>query len=155
MTKGDGIGLAAVLGVLGGLLAFRAAVVEPRDWAAACMAASAPAACLPRAALLWLQHWQLWGAGALALGAWSLLGAPLAVRVAAVALGAMAVANYNATAGMFGLALGAWAWIVDRDGRGNNADRDGRGNNADRDGRGNNADRDDRGNNADRHGCGK
>ena len=33
------------------------------------------------------------------------------MRVAAVALGAVAVANYNATWGMLGLALGAWAWI--------------------------------------------
>jgi hypothetical protein len=111
MTKRDGIGLLVVLGVLGGMLAYRAIYVEPREWGAACAVAMAPPACLPRAALLWLQHWQLWGGGALGLGVWALAGSPFAIRVAAVALGAVAVANYNATWGMVGLALGAWAWI--------------------------------------------
>ena len=114
MTKRDGIGLLVVLGVLGGMLAWRAAYVEPRAWGAACAAVAAPVVCLPRAALLWLQHWQLWGGGALALGVWALVGAPFAIRVAAVALGAVAVANYNATWGMAGLALGAWAWLSER-----------------------------------------
>lgn len=113
MTKRDALGLLAVVVALAGLLAYRAAYVEPREWAAACAAAMPRPACLPREALLWLQHWQLWGCAALGLGAWSLYGAPFAARVAAVALGAVAVANYNATWGMLGLALGAWAWIND------------------------------------------
>ena len=111
MTKRDWTGLLIVLGALGALLAYRAAYVEPRAWATLCGGAAAPLACQPRAALLWLQHWQVWGGGALALGLWALLGAPFAVRVAAVALGAMAVANYNVTWGVLGLVLGAWAWI--------------------------------------------
>ena len=114
MARRDGIGLLVVLGVLGGMLAWRAAYVEPRAWGAACAAATAPVVCLARAALLWLQRWQLWGGGALALGVWALVGSPFAIRVAAVALGAVAVANYNATWGMAGLALGAWAWIGER-----------------------------------------
>ena len=112
MTKRDGYGLLAVAAALGGILAYRAAYVEPRDWAAACAVAMPRLACLPRDALLWLQHWQLWGASALGLGIWSLFGAPFGIRVAAVALGTVAVANYNATWGMLGLALGAWAWVA-------------------------------------------
>lgn len=112
MTKRDGYGVLAVVAALGGILAYRAAYVEPRDWAAACGVAMPRLACVPRDALLWLQHWQLWGASALGLGIWSLFGAPFCIRVAAVALGAVAVANYNATWGMLGLALGAWAWLV-------------------------------------------
>ena len=112
MTKRDGYGLAVVAAMLGGILAYRAAFVEPRDWGAACAVAMPRLACLPRDALLWLQHWQLWGISALALGIWSLLGAPFVVRVAAVGLGAVAVANYNATWGMLGLALGGWAWVA-------------------------------------------
>ena len=42
MAKRDGIGLLVVLGVLGGMLAWRAAYVEPRDWAAACAASKSP-----------------------------------------------------------------------------------------------------------------
>ena len=67
---------------------------------------------VPRAVLLWGQHWELWGAGALGLGLWAFLrraGVPLCA--AAVALGVAAVVNYNATWGMVGAALGAWTWI--------------------------------------------
>lgn len=111
MSRRDWLGLLIALGVLGAMLGYRAVHVEPREWGALCAAAAPPLACGPRAALLWLQHWHLWGAGALGLGLWAFLGGPFALRVAAVALGAVAVANYNATWGMLGLALGAWAWI--------------------------------------------
>ena len=114
MSRRDWLGLLIAIGVLGAMLGYRAAYVEPREWGALCAAAAPPLACAPRAALLWLQHWQLWGAGALGLGLWAFLGrggGGFPVRVAAVALGAVAVANYNATWGMLGLALGAWAWI--------------------------------------------
>ena len=112
MRRRDWYGLAAALAVLGGTLLYRAIYVEPREWGALCAAAAVPLACLPRAGLQWLQHWQLWGAGALALGLWAFAGrAPFAVRVAAVALGAVAAANYNASWGVLGAVLGAWAWI--------------------------------------------
>lgn len=111
MARRDWIGLAVAAGMLGLLLLYREIYVEPRAWGAACAAAAPPLACRPRAALLWLQHWQLWGGGALLLGLWAFLGGPFRVRVAAVALGAVATANYNATWGMLGLLLGAWAWI--------------------------------------------
>lgn len=111
LTRRDWLGLLAVLAAIGAVLLFRWSYVEPREWGSLCIAASPPLACAPRAALLWLQHWQLWGTGALLLGLWALWGAPFAVRVAAVALGAVAVINYNATWGMLGLALGLWAWI--------------------------------------------
>ncbi len=102
----------AVLAAVGLMLAYRHLQVEPREMGALCLDLSrAPLACLPRAGLLWLQHWQLWGAGAMALGVWAFLGAPLAVRAAAVALGVIAVLNFNATWGMVGAALGGWAWV--------------------------------------------
>ena len=112
MTRRDLYGIAAVLAVLLLVPAYWQGYVEPREWVALCAQAAPPAACVPRAALGWLQHWQLWGAGALLLGGWAfLLRAPFPVRVAAVTLGAVAVLNYNATWGMLGAALGAWAWI--------------------------------------------
>lgn len=117
MTKRDWIGLLVAAGVLGAMLLYRHVYVEPREWGAICAAAEVPLACRPRAALLWMQHWQLWGGGALALGIWAFLGGPHVVRVAAVALGAVATINYNATWGMLALLLGAWAWIGAATGR--------------------------------------
>jgi len=116
MSKRDMGGLLVAVGVLATMLLYRAVWVEPREWGAICLAAEAPFACAPRAALLWLQHWQLWGGGALALGLWAFLfpRAPFAVRVAAVALGAVAVVNYNATWGVVAAALGAWVWVMER-----------------------------------------
>ena len=105
-------GVLVVLLLVGAMAAYRAVYVEPREWGAACLDMSqAPAACTPRAALLWLQHWQLWGLGALALGFWAFLGGPPAARIVAVALGIIATLNFNATWGMLGTMLGAWAWI--------------------------------------------
>lgn len=104
--------LAALLGLLlwlAALLAFRAWVVEPRGWAAACVGAAPPWGCVPRAGLLWMQQVGLWGGAALAAGLASFLGAPLAPL--AVALGIGGVANYNASFGMLGLVLGVWAWM--------------------------------------------
>lgn len=109
-TYGTVGGLAVVAVSIAALLVYRYLFIEPREWGALCTA-NPPLACAPRAALLWLQHYYLWGAGALALGLWAFMGAPFIVSVAGVALGAAAVINYNATWGMLGLALAAWAWI--------------------------------------------
>jgi hypothetical protein len=117
MGRRDWIGLVAAAGGLGLMLLFRHVYVEPREWGSLCLGAAPPLACRPRAALLWLQHWQLWGGGAMLLGLWTFLGGPFWVRVAAVALGAVATANYNATWGLLGLLLGAWAWIGAAGGR--------------------------------------
>jgi hypothetical protein len=111
MQRTDWLGLVLVGASLGGLILYRQNYVEPREWVGLCASAAPPLACLPRAGLVWLQHWYLWGIGALVLGLWAFLGGPFVVAVTAVALGAAAVANYNATWGMIGLALGAWAWI--------------------------------------------
>lgn len=111
MTRRDWTGLLIALAALGAMAAYRAVWVEPREWGGLCAVAGRPLACEPRALLLWLQHWQLWGGGALVLGVWSFLGGPHAARVAAVALGMIATINYNATWGMLGAALGAWAWL--------------------------------------------
>jgi hypothetical protein len=110
--RGDAIGLLVVAACLGGLLLYRASVVEPRAWGALCAAAAPPLSCAPRQALLWLQYQYLWGIGALLCGLAAFVGGARPVAVAAVALGAAAVVNDNASWGMVGLALGAWAWIT-------------------------------------------
>ncbi|MFT8244308.1 hypothetical protein [Roseomonas sp. BN140053] len=112
LARRDLGGLLAVVLAVGAMAIYRAVWVEPREWGAACLDLSqAPLACLPRAGLLWLQHWQLWGGAALLLGLWGFIGSPNWVRVAAVALGIIAILNFNATWGMLGAALGAWAWV--------------------------------------------
>ena len=99
-----------VLGAwLAALLLYRHAYVEPRAWVDACASPAPPFACAPRQALLWAQYWGLWGLAALALGLAAFFGAPLATL--AIAAGIAGVVNYNATWGMLGAALGAWAWI--------------------------------------------
>jgi hypothetical protein len=111
MTRRDWIALAVVIALTAGLVAFRLAYVEPREWGALCAVGSPPGPCLPRAGLIFLQHYGLWGLGALALGLWAFLGGPFAAGPAAVALGIAGVINYNATWGMLGAALGGWSWI--------------------------------------------
>lgn len=109
MRRRDLAGLLVLAVWLAGLLAYRAVYVEPRGWAAACALAAPPYACLPRAALLWAQQYGVWGGGALLLGLAAFLGAPCITP--AIALGLAGVVNYNASFGMLGLALAAWAWI--------------------------------------------
>ena len=112
LARRDWVGLAVVALATALLLAYRAAFIEPRTWGAICAASSPPLACLPRTGLLWMQQRYLWGAIALVLGLLAfLVRAPFAVRVMAVVAGMAAVANYNATWGMIGAALGAWAWL--------------------------------------------
>jgi hypothetical protein len=111
MKRADWLGVAVVVAGLTALNLFRHVYVEPREWVGLCAASAPPVACLPRAGLEWLQQWQLWGTGALLLGVWAFLGGPFAVAVSAVTVGAAAVAYYNATWGMIGVALGAWAWV--------------------------------------------
>lgn len=112
VPKRDLLALLAVAAAIGLMVAYRHVYVEPRAWGALCLDLSrAPFACQPRAVLLWLQHWQLWGAVAMGLGIWAFVGAPFAVRAAAVAMGVIAVLNFNATWGMVGAALGGWAWV--------------------------------------------
>jgi hypothetical protein len=110
--RADWIGIAVAAASLAALEAYRVTLVEPRIWVGLCAGPHAPLVCAPRAALLWLQARYLWGWGALALGLWAFLGGKRPVAVAAVAAGAAAVVNYNATWGMLGAALGAWAWIT-------------------------------------------
>ncbi len=94
------------------IFAYRAHFIEPRAWGAICRAATPPLACAPRTALLWMQQHYLWGALALALGLAAFLLRPRTpLCAAAIIAGIAAVANYNATWGMLGAALGAWAWL--------------------------------------------
>jgi len=106
------VGLAIVAAFAATVFAYRAWFIEPRYWGALCAAAAAPAACLPRAAVLWLQRDYLWGGIALALGITAFVArGPLPVCVASACVGIAAVANFNATWGMAGAALGVWGWF--------------------------------------------
>lgn len=110
MKRRDAVGILAVVMAYGAMALYRAAGVEPAGFAA-CAATPRAWPCEPRAVLLWLQHWQVFGAATLLLGLWALRGAPFPIRVAAVAVGAVAVVNYNITWGVAGAALGLWAWV--------------------------------------------
>ncbi len=118
MRRRDYIGFGVVVAATAALIAYRYAFIEPRAWGAICAAAHPPLACLPRAGLIWLQRYYLWGGIALALGLWAFAwGAPFAIQVAAVVIGIAGIENYNATWGAIGAALGAWAWLRREDGR--------------------------------------
>ncbi len=112
MQRRDAIGILTVVIAYGAMALYRALGVEPAGFAA-CAGTPRAWACEPRAVLLWLQHWQVFGAATLLLGLWTLRGAPFPIRIAAVVLGAVAVANYNITWGVAGGAFGLWAWLSD------------------------------------------
>ncbi len=112
MRQRDFYGLAAGVLVTAALIAYRHVFLEPRAWGTACVSAEPPLACLPRAGLIWLQHYYLMGAVSLALGLWGLAWrGGFAAQLGAVLVGIAALENYNATWGAAGLALGAWAWL--------------------------------------------
>ncbi|WP_431282026.1 hypothetical protein ACQW02_21880 [Humitalea sp. 24SJ18S-53] len=110
MKRYDAAGVLVVVAAYGLMALYRALGVEPAAFSA-CAQQPRMLACEPRAVLLWLQHWQVFGGAALVLGLWALRGAPFPVRVAAVAMGAVAVVNFNMTWGVAGAALGAWVWL--------------------------------------------
>ncbi|HXA20906.1 MAG TPA: hypothetical protein VNW90_01315 [Acetobacteraceae bacterium] len=93
MKCADWVGLGVVATILAGLVLFRRGYVEPREWAKLCAAAAPPLSCLPRAEMLWLQRWYLWGIGALLLWLGVFLHGQPIVAVAAVALWAVEVTN--------------------------------------------------------------
>ncbi len=109
MARRDWVAAALLAGWLGALLAYRHVYVEPREWGAICAAVAPPWACLPRAGLIWMQHYGLWGGLALALGLAAFIGVPVAAW--AMAAGIAGVVNYNATFGLLGAAIGFWAWL--------------------------------------------
>lgn len=117
MRRRDWVGFVCVAAIVAAMAAFRLEYVEPREWGGLCAAAAPPLACAPRAALLWLQRFGLWGGSAALLGLCAFVGGPFATRAAAVAIGICAVLNYNASWGMVGAALGAWAWLSARPGQ--------------------------------------
>ena len=112
MRRRDYWGLGVVLAVTAALIVYRFYFIEPREWGAACVAASPPLACVPRAGLIWLQRYYLWGGISLVLGlvgfAW---GGGFTAQLGAVLVGVAAIENYNATWGAIGLALGSWGWL--------------------------------------------
>jgi hypothetical protein len=111
-TRGDWIWLAVVLAAGFGMAEYRAVYIEPRSWGAVCAAAGAPWACVPRAGLLWLQTKYLFGVISLVLGVGAfLMRGPRWLAAVAMIVGIAGVQNYNATWGMLGAALGAWAWL--------------------------------------------
>ncbi len=112
MRRRDAWGLVTVIAATAGLIIYRAYFIEPREWGAECVATAPPVACMPRAALIWLQRYYLWGTGSLVLGVFGFAwGGGFAAQLAAIILGVAAIENYNATWGAIGLALGAWGWL--------------------------------------------
>ena len=107
----DAMGIALVAVTFGLMLLFRAVYVEPREWGAICVTVDPPASCGPRALSLWLQTIYGWGAMALYAGLLTLIRSPSGVSVAAVALGAIAIINQNATGGALAICLGLWSWV--------------------------------------------
>ncbi len=108
----------AVIVIVGfGFWVFRELTIVPRVYGSSCTMAQPPFICAPRQAVLWAQYERLFGMAALLAG---LIGWALGQRlltVAAMAIGAAAVVNYNGTEGMIGVALGLWAWLGLRTGR--------------------------------------
>jgi len=118
VTRRDWWGLGTVVSVAAALVLYRFYFIEPREWGAACVSASPPLVCLPRAGVIWLQRYYLWGGVSLALGLWGFAwGGAFAAQLGAVLFGVAGIENYNATWGAIGLALGAWGWLR-RDGWG-------------------------------------
>ena len=111
-THRDYAGLAIVAACAAAIFAYRALYIEPRVWGGLCAGAAPPLSCIPRTSVLWLQREYLWGGFALALGLGAFLKrGQLTLCVAAVSVGIVAIANFNATWGMVGAALGLWAWL--------------------------------------------
>jgi hypothetical protein len=112
MRRRDIWGLAIVALATAALILYRHYFIEPREWGAICAAAAPPPACLPRAGLIWLQRFYLWGSLALALGLWGFAWrGRFPAQLGAVVIGIAAIENYNASWGAVGAALGVWAWI--------------------------------------------
>ncbi|MGH7050545.1 MAG: hypothetical protein ACREFV_08705 [Acetobacteraceae bacterium] len=103
--------LAFVIAAIVGVMLYRRYGVEPRYWAAACIAETPPVGCLPRAAVVWLQGQGLWGWVALAVGLAAFISRRFTLVIAALVLGGAAIVNFNASLGAFGAALGAWTWL--------------------------------------------
>jgi len=104
-----GVWVVAVLG--GGMFAFREFFIVPRASVGMCAAANAPAICVPRAAVLWLQYQQAFGWVALVLGILAFCTGRRWPAAFAIGIGIAAVVNFNATTGIIGAALAIIAWI--------------------------------------------
>jgi len=103
--------LVLVVTAIVGAVCYRRLGVEPRFWAAACIAHNPPFGCVPRAAVVWLQGQDLWGWTALVVGLAAFIARRFSLAIAALILGGAAVVNFNASLGMTGAALGAWTWL--------------------------------------------
>jgi hypothetical protein len=107
----DAAGLGLVILFALGMYAFRHYAIEPRATVGLCAAANAPAFCGPRAAVLSLQYYQGFGWAALLLGLAAFFAGWRWAAIFAIAIGAAAVINYNATTGIIGAALGLITWL--------------------------------------------
>ena len=116
-ARRDWVDVAIIIAIGLGFWLFRQFTIEPRIYGSLCTSAHPPFVCAPRQAVLWAQYQQLFGLVSLLAGliGWALGNRVLAV--AALAIGAAAVINYNGTEGMIGIALGLWAWLGLRTGR--------------------------------------
>jgi hypothetical protein len=112
MRKRDWRGLLGVIAAAAAMMAFRAVYVEPAVWGSVCLEPGRPFSCLLRDGLNFGQFWQLWGGTALAAAVVAFISRAFWAAPLAVALGAIAVINFNATWGMIGAFTGAWLWLT-------------------------------------------
>lgn len=111
LDRADLAGVAIVVVLAASAIGFRMATIEPRAFVGICAAAHRPLVCAPRQAVLWLQYQQLFGFPALLLGGLAVAFARRWLGVAGLALGIVAVVNFNGTEGIIGAALGLWGWL--------------------------------------------
>lgn len=111
MRRGDRMGVAIVAAAAVSAISFRITTVEPREFVGLCASRHAPWICAVRHAVLWLQYEHSFGLTSLLLGLFAFVFTYRPLGVVALAFGAIAIINYNATEGVVGAALGLWGWL--------------------------------------------
>ncbi len=105
------MGVAIVAAAAVSAISFRITTVEPREFVGLCASRHAPWICAVRHAVLWLQYEHSFGLTSLLLGLFAFVFTYRPLGVVALAFGAIAIINYNATEGVVGAALGLWGWL--------------------------------------------
>ena len=91
------MGVAIVAAAAVSAISFRITTVEPREFVGLCASRHAPWICAVRHAVLWLQYEHSFGLTSLLLGLFAFVFTYRPLGVVALAFGAIAIINYNAT----------------------------------------------------------
>jgi hypothetical protein len=111
LSRADQIGIAVVVVVSAAAIVFRQLTIVPRAFVGLCAGSHAPLICGPRQAVLWAQYEGWFGIASLILGLLAFAFAWRSLGVAALAMGIVAVVNYNGTEGIIGAGFGLWGWL--------------------------------------------